>query len=329
MDIDYKEKESYYDSDPIQRIIYKYIIRQKGGCVVGITGRANTGKSHTTRGIIYKWNPRLKLEEFMCYEVDDIFNKTFSNIRINGKSLSKEDIKNIIKNEDIREWCKNNIKSVDTSIGSVIMVDEAGVAIYNRDFFSAENKAMSKLVQIWRFMRMLVIFVVPERFEFVEKTMREFMDMKITMQGIDRVNNWAEAKVVERTSRDWKTGEPIFTPINGNKYGGIVRILPISSGLSDEYDNASSKWKTTLAFTTYKDLFHSDDKRSSKVHNTRIDYFLDQARKIKDSLVVENKKTHTNRYSVELVQNNLNCGKPIAKRVIVALEQEERQGINQ
>ena len=314
-----------YSSKPIQKIVYKHIIRQKSGLIIGITGRPNFGKSWTGNKVIKDWNWKLYIDEYLTYEVDDIFEKTFSNIKINGKPLSKEEFDKI-PTDHIKQWCKDNIDTVTVKNGKALLVDEAGASIYNRDFFSAENKAMAKLVQVWRFMRMLVIFVIPEKVEFLEKTLREFFDVKIVMVDKNEAEEYAAAIVYERKGRNYKD-EPIFARIPGCRYGGFIKIRPFSKRWpkeAEEYEKRSRIFKTSIIMQAWREVMESDGKTFVKGRKKEngIDDVIEEAKKVKKELMLPNKKTNVLIYNTDLIQNKLGVSKGIASRIRVALEME-------
>ena len=317
-------KGQWHKEDPIQRVVWKYIMENQGGCVMGITGRANTGKSHTANGIINLWNPELKIEQYICYEPDEVFERTFQNLKLNDRHLSKEEFEKIPTNE-IKTWCYENISSVKVRPGTAILIDEAGATMSSRDFFTAENKAISKLVQVWRFMRMLVIFVVPERFEFVEKTLREFMDVKIQMLNIDRREGYARARILERYGRDFKTGDPLFASVEGCKAGGFIRIWPLHPNIAEEYERLSAKFKATSMLLAWREAAMANMPKADKRQlNDRFDIkrTMDEARKVSESLKDIQKKKIV--YSIPLIQNKFSISAHTARRIKAQLELEER-----
>ena len=322
----YKE----YSNKPIQKVIYKHIIRKQSGMIIGVTGRPNAGKSWLGNKMIKDWNPKLHLQDYLTYEVDNIFEKTFSNLKINGKVMSKEEFNNIA---DIKAWCRDNINTVSIKQGKALLVDEAGTSIYNRDFFSPENKAMSKLVQVWRFMRMLVIFVIPERVEFLEKTLREFFDAKIVMTGKNEEEGYASAIMYERKGRNFKD-EPIFARVNGCKHGGFIKVRPFSNNYPEdakEYERLSKIYKTQVIMLARRDVLESsgqwvkkNGKRQSDIEEFSIDY-------VRNWKVLQDadrrSKTGTLKFSVELVQNKYNIGTAKARRIVADLEQKKKSGL--
>lgn len=323
-----EEKENYYKIDPFQRIVWKYIRVRKSGCIIGVTGRPNVGKSWTGNKIILDWD-RQPVEKYLTYDVPNIFQKTFENIYINGKVMSQEEFEKI---PNIKEWCKENIKSIKVKPGGSILVDEAGTSVYNRNFFSAENKAMSKLVQVWRFMRMLVIFVVPERFDYLEKTLREFFDVKVIMTGKDEENGYSKAIVYERFGRNYK-GEPTFKRVTGCRHGGFIKVFPFSNKYPQEaadYERLAAIYKVSVMMESRGDVSDSDDKKEKKTNS--IEEYMEKARAIRDSLKDYDRRAKRHpipRYSIDLIQNQLQIGSPLAKRIRSQLELEEHMGIQQ
>lgn len=310
-------------SKPIQNVIHRHIIREKSGLIVGITGRPNFGKSWTGNKLILDWNPNLSIDDYLTYEVDEIFEKTFANLKINGKPMTKEEFDRIPTNE-IKQWCRENIETVSIKMGRALLVDEAGAAIYNRDFFSPENKAMAKLVQVWRFMRMLVIFVIPEKVEFLEKTLREFFDLKIIMLDKNEEEGYAKAIAKERKGRNYKD-EPIFARINGCKNGGFIKIRPFSikwPEAAKEYERRSKIFKASIIMMAWRDVQESNGQMPQRLGKRKfnINELVEQAESQIKELTVPDKRTGKPIISEALIQSRIGISAPKARIVKVELE---------
>jgi hypothetical protein len=314
--------ERYDSNKPIQCVIHKYIYMEKSGCIIGITGRPNFGKSWTGNKLIMDFDKSSKIEDYLCYDVPEIFTKTFENIKINGRYISKEEFDQIT---DIQQWCRENIQHIEVNPGNKIMVDEAGTSIYNREFFSAENKAMSKLVQVWRFLRMLVIFVVPEKMEFLERTLREFFDMKITMVSKNEQEGYAKAYVSERCGRNFK-GEPMFKRIEGNRDNGFIRITRLDKDypeVAEEYEKRSRIYKTSIIMQARRDVDTSNGNVFVEKKGTiksDIDEIISEALPRAKEFRITN-SVGTTKFSALLIQNKMKVGYPTARRIKAALEE--------
>lgn len=315
-------------NDPIQRVIFRHIYREQRGCMIGITGRAGFGKTYTANKIIKDWDEDAEPEEYLCHSIDEALEKILLSIKINGRSPTKEEIA-AIPQDKIVEWCKDNIDTTSLPIGKPFLIDEAGVNLYNRNFFSAENKAMSQVVQIWRYMRMLVIFIVAERFSFLEKTMLEFLDLQIIMTKLHRHDGYAEAIVKERYGRNPK-GEPAFKNVLGCRERGHINIISFSRKYpadAKKYRFMEDIFKYSLGIDILKDLQKSNTKieiKAGKKPREIVDItpYMEEARKVYKVKLLNSRK----RIIPEQIMNHFGVPTPTARRIKVALEQEIREG---
>ena len=315
----------YNPISPIHIIIYKYIVLRKTGCIIGVTGRPGSGKSWLCISLILDWlkqnHKEKSIDDYLVYDVNSLFQKTFQYIKINGEVMTKEMFDQI---DDLREFFENNIDKIDIVQGGVLMVDEAGTSIYVRDFFSSDNKAMGKLVQVWRFMRMLVVFNVPEKIEFMDKSIREFFDMKITMGGICDDRTYAYANAAERCGRNWK-GEPAFKNIEGCKHRGFIRIWPLDlryPEIAAEYELRAKKYKVMLIVeagrTTDKEFKKKAVKEEKEiVKNEDIDEY------VKKGIAIESKlRSKHGRISPELIMNEMDVSLMKARRIKAGIDRD-------
>jgi len=187
---------------------------------------------------------------------------------------------------------------------------------------------MSKLVQVWRFMRMLVIFVIPERVEFLEKTLREFFDAKIVMTGKSADNDYAMAAMYERKGRNYKD-EPIFARVKGCRYGGFIKVAPFSKKYpqeAEEYERRSRIYKTSIIMQARRDVMEASGQWTKKPEKRQrdIEEFVQKALSLGDDIKAVSKKGKQ-RYSEELIQNRMNIGMAKARRIRAELEIRERK----
>ena len=225
---------------PILRNAYRYVYARKGNCLIGITGRVITGKSHFAIHLGSDFDPKFIMEESLVYSVEELINQSLTFIKYKGKPLTFEFIREI---PNTREWLQANIKDIRITPGKVLIFDEAGTGAYVREFFSKDNKTISKIIQIWRILRMLVIIVVPEDLRLAESTITRFLNIEVFMQRID--DNKKEATCVAWTYQGWnkKTKEPIKRRIKGCRYGGKIHVKPLPKKLADEYEKVSHIYK--------------------------------------------------------------------------------------
>jgi len=223
---------------PILRNVFRYIHEKKGNCLVGITGRVITGKSWTAVFLGLKFDKKFDVEESLVYTVEQLIDQSLKFIKVKGKPLTFERIKDI---KDIDQWLLDNIKRIKIKAGKVIIFDEAGSGAYVREFFSQDNKAISKLIQIWRFLRLLVIIVVPEDLRLAESTISKFLNIEILMKGIKK--RGAECVAWEYIGWDKRKKEPFKKRLKGCRGIGYIYISPLPDDVAEKYEELSRVYK--------------------------------------------------------------------------------------
>jgi Zonular occludens toxin (Zot). len=126
--------------------------------IVLIVGRPGSGKSYTA----------LRIAEL----VDENF--TLENVAYTPKEFIS-----LVKNR---------------KEGSAIVFDEAGVAIYSREWQKKINRIFAKLIQILRYKCLGIIFTTPHAL-FLDKAVRVLFDYILLAEGFDRENNVSYCKV--------------------------------------------------------------------------------------------------------------------------------------
>jgi len=221
---------------PILRDIWKHVYLRKGNIVIGITGPPNTGKSWTGNKICAEsMGPKYGVKDYLCFEVETVLQKTFAYVKYKGKPITMDLINNI---ENIDEWLNENIENIDFRPGRAILFDEAGVGAYVREFFSKDNKVLSKLLQIWRFLQMIVVVVVPGDMSLADKTISRFLNMEIMMVSVNIADGYAKCIGYEHIGWNRKKREPIRRRIKGCKFGGFIKIKAMSKERADDYNKA-------------------------------------------------------------------------------------------
>lgn len=225
---------------PILRNIFKYIYTNKGNCIIGITGRVRTGKSHFAVKLGNDFDSKFKLEDSLVYNVEDLITRTLSFVKIKGKPLTLEEIQKI---PNIRDWLKSNIGKFRIRPGKVIIFDEAGTGAYVREFFSQDNKTISKIVQIWAFLRLLTIVVVPEDLRLAESTLIKFMNLEIQMLGVSHAKRQAQCIAWEHIGWNKKTRDAIKRRVKGCRNKGLITVKPLDEEIGNVYEDLSKAHK--------------------------------------------------------------------------------------
>lgn len=302
---------------PIIRDIWRYVYKRHGNCVIGITGDPNTGKSWTGDKIAYTMlPPSFTIKDYLCFSIEDVFRKTFAYVRFNGKPMTLE---MIYKIENIEEWLTENQENIEHKRGRVIMLDEAGVAAYVREFFSKDNKNLSKLLQLWRFLEMIVIIVVPGSMSLTDSTVSMFLNIEIKMLGINQTDGYAWCVAYERIGWNAKKKEPVRRRLRGCRYSGSIKIKAHDEKRAADYDKAMFFSKFGNLMTMAKDY------RVERAVN------IGQTRSIKDD--VKYVKEHLDEFKYinkrggglvnpQLIVNELEVSNTKARRIKAVVERD-------
>lgn len=244
-------KKSYLRfSAPIMRTIYKYIYKERGNCVMGVVGMPNRGKSYLAVKTALIWqNWKADLNELLVYNVQDLIDKTFSFIYIDGRPLS---LKRLEKIDNVENFIRDHIDSIEIVPNQVVIFDEAGTSVYVREFFSMDNKTMGKLLQVWRFIRMLIIIVVPSDLKIAEKTICRFLNIEVSMRSLKQGDH-AKAVVYEYIDWDQKKQVPIKRRCMGCRWGGFIKVSPLPKKWADKYERIATVHKVKVLMTMGKE----------------------------------------------------------------------------
>jgi len=290
--------------------------------MIGITGQPNTGKSWTGDKIcINVSGSRYDVEDWLCYSIETVLQKTFHYAKFKGKPMTMELIYSI---EDVDAWITKNREHIKFRPGRCIMLDEAGSAAFVRQFFSKDNIILSKMIQLWRFLRMIVVIVVPGNMRVAESMISLFLDVEIMMIGKD--NEYARCVVYDYIG--WKKNkEPIRRRIKGCRYQGHIKITPMKREDADKYEKAMwhSKFGNLMKLAkTYK------RESMTKIGQTKtiwddVDEVHNNPERFK------NPAKQGGRYSANLIETYLEIPARKAQKVKVLAEQKyikEHEGKN-
>ncbi|MBM3304243.1 MAG: hypothetical protein FJY76_04030 [Candidatus Aenigmarchaeota archaeon] len=231
---------------PILRTVYRYIMIQQGNILIGVTGRVRHGKSHTAIHILKGWNRKLHIKDCLVYTVTELMKRTLTCILIDDKPLSEETYMGFKSTDEMNLWLNQMQTEGRMRIkpGRVIVFDEAGAGVFVRTFFSQDNITISKVVQLWGMLRMLIVVVVPEHMGVAEKNLRQFMDVEIRMQHVYRTYGYATCIAYEYFDKS-DPDNPKKRRISGCKYGGKIKITELSPEDAAEYDRISAVMKVS------------------------------------------------------------------------------------
>jgi len=257
---------------PILRQIWGRIYRDQSNCFIGITGRVNTGKSETGGRIAYEFEgKKFIMEKHIVYTVNDLINVALSVVHVKGKPLDMEKIEQMSM-DDVEKWMMDNIDTITIKPGLVIVFDEAGTEVYIREFLSKDNKTISKLVQIWRFLRLIVIIIVPENINILESTISRFMDFEILMLGVNKRRGTAKAICYEYIGWNKRKREPYKRRINGCRNIGYLEISHWGKKLSKKYRKVSEIKKVRAIMRFKKGKKPIKEEKEANAHCNKCDY---------------------------------------------------------
>lgn len=249
---DYNARRAWLKTQPILRDIYNTVYEEASNCLICITGKVRSGKSHTAVQIARLWDKDFTLEESLVFSVTELYDKAMASIRLHGEPISEEKL-NMMDAEELRKA----IAASKPTIGKVIIFDEAAHGAYVREFLSTENKNLNKLLIIWGILRLVVIFVIPNKVKLADTTIREFLDYEIRMTG-KKKGVWARCRAYKYTGWNERTKMPYREKLVGNTGPGFITVWPLPDDLAAEYWQIS--WEHKMAA-----ILHSKKTLKSKI----------------------------------------------------------------
>ena len=207
---------------PIVRNIYEYVYVKKVNCLIGVTGSSGSGKSVGAVCIGKRFSGKdFDLHKQVVYTVDELLSVTLESVSVAGEKLTIDKLRSL---ENVQKWLADNAKSIVIEPGKVVVFDEAGTGAYIREFFSIDNMTLSKIIQIWRFLRTVVFFVVPVDLRLMESTVIKFLNMEIKFLGYPEYDKVGKCVAYEYTGWNKQKREPYRQRVKGCMHGGYIRI---------------------------------------------------------------------------------------------------------
>jgi hypothetical protein len=282
---------------------------------MGITGMPMKGKSHTAVKLAIQWKDgKLDLDNCLVYTVQELLERTFSFIKVNGQPLS---LKFLAKTKNVEEYLRENADRIKIKAGNVIVFDEAGTGVYVREFFSQDNKTMSKILQVWRFLRMLVIIVVPGDFNIADSTISRFMNVEVIMRSIKR-GKYAKAIAYEYIDWDSRKKKPIKRRLKGCRHGGFIKVEPLSGRWAEEYERVSRIHKLMVLGNLGREYTIQEEIKIGKSKSIwdDVDMVFNDPEKYKDE---------KGKWSWMLVKDYLQVSVNKAQRIITHVRRKEKE----
>lgn len=254
------KSQKKYLALPIIREAHNAIYDNKSNFLMAITGRVGVGKSHTAHFISMLWHiihfkkAPFAIENIFVYSINEFLRKSLYTLTVKDKPITMDYI-NDIENMDV--WLEHNREHISPTPGRVIIFDETGVGANVRDWYTKESKSLGKLLQLFRFLRLFCIFIIPEKISLADSNIGRFLnaEFRITKKLKDHVRGVC----YEYIGWNEKKNLPIRKRIVGNTNKGYLLFKKLPEKETSEYDITSKGKKTVSLFGFAKDL---DDKKS-------------------------------------------------------------------
>lgn len=256
-------------------------INKNKNCLVIVCGETGSGKSYSAGYIAETLDPDHDVDHHLVFTA-----KQFMRL-INSKQLKK---------------------------GSVIIWDEAGVGIPTREWYSISNKAISYVLQTFRFMNLIVIFTTPA-FEYIDKQTRNLFHfyietIKVHIEG-ERKNR-VESKVHQLQ----------YNPVYEKQYKKYLydqgmKLNPTYIGKPSEkwitnYEKKKKLYARQLNVDVGKQIESFEYNKRMRQQLSTEDYIKEILKKPKDYIKVWRKKKIIDKY---LVMSKLDVGRPKAEQI--------------
>lgn len=152
----------------------------------------------------------------------------------------------------------NMINGGELKKGSILILDEAGVAINSRKWQSAINLMMNYVIQTFRHKNYIIIMCVPY-FDFIDTAIRKMFHMFFEMTRIDfsKKVSWSRPKIIQVNQR---TGHAYYKWLRYKTSGEQPMALDMagfrlpSKELLKDYEKKKSEYTAKLNKGLEKDL---------------------------------------------------------------------------
>lgn len=184
---------------------------------VFITGKTGSGKSYTS----------IQIAKEVC--------------KVTGANF---DINNVVFNP--MDFIKRYNDPELTPEGSFLIYEEGGVGTNSRDYQSKGNKNFSKLFQILRHRKILVIINAPD-LSFLDVHLRKLLHWWFKTEKVDKRRNlcFISPRTVEVQQ---ETGKVLYPyPVFDGSQMSELRIDKLEDNIADEYEKRAKEFKDQLA----------------------------------------------------------------------------------
>ena len=252
-----KPPGGYKPATPFFRDVHNFVFIKKTNCLVTATGDVGTGKSIGSVTIAYKFTKRFDMEKDIVYDVKSLLERSIESIRFKGKRL---DMKMLYSVPNLYIWLKENRKHLTVIPGRAIVFDESGAGAFVRDFMKMDNRTLAKLIQIWRWLRILVIFVCPVNVNLMDSAVIKFVNLEMKFKGYPQEKGYSEFVGLKYGNWNTKKNEPYRRRVLGCRGKGTTKITNISQEFIDKYDQIGGGSKVNMILDLYKNYQPKEDK---------------------------------------------------------------------
>ena len=133
--------------------------------------------------------------------------------------------------------------------GQVIVIDDSGISISNRDWQSIFNKSIGIIAQSFRFLNLILIFNVP-RIRFIELQVRSLIHFYLIHKGNQGNFSVLESKEINDLNTELDIEAEKIELSEDSVLSEIYFLMPYDTYLIKEYEKRKAKFMGNL----YKDL---------------------------------------------------------------------------
>lgn len=215
-------------------------------------------------------------------------------------------------------------------LGTVVILDDAGLALHSRDAMNQINKILVKTFMSFRYKRLIVLLSLPV-FDFLDLGVRKLMNGILEMEGIDYENEISSGKY-RRLQANPFSGKiyrhtPTRTESHVSVYGVYVQEYKVpeiefnrpSNKIVKAYEKAKKEFMDERNIEAYKKVVIAQ--RPKRQKRKSFNHYLKEALAVKDSLKVGGE------YDITKIMMTLNTGSALAshvKRAMVGMEKPKK-----
>ena len=177
-----------------------------------------------------------------------------------GKSYSSLSLaEKLDKNFNVKRICFNakdfmGIIKEKPPAGSVLVMDEAGVAMSSRQWFSQINKLISFVNQVYRKYQLITFFVLPD-LSFLDVQVRKLAHFYLEPMNINFKSKTCHLKLL-RMQTNSRTGKPYFHSFETapNEFLSTTDIKAPSKRLINSYERKKDAFLAQFTKGVYEEL---------------------------------------------------------------------------